>query len=48
MRAEDLRQIDPSHLDGINLRSTFEFPIVLYAHRYSPKRDGAGGASPAC
>jgi len=28
MRAEDLRRIGPTHLDGINLRGTFEFPIA--------------------
>lgn len=36
MRAEDLRQIAPTHLDGINLRGTFEFPIARYAHRLLP------------
>lgn len=32
MRAEDLRQIAPTHLEGINLRGTFDFPIARYAH----------------
>jgi TnpA family transposase len=36
MRAEDLRQIAPTHLEGINLRGTFEFPIARYAHRLLP------------
>jgi len=36
MRAEDLRQIGPTRLDGINLRGTFEFPIARYAHRLLP------------
>ena len=36
MRAEDLRQIGPTYLDGINLRGTFEFPIARYAHRLLP------------
>ncbi len=36
MRAEDLRQIAPTYLEGINLRGTFEFPIARYAHRLLP------------
>jgi TnpA family transposase len=36
MRAEDLRKIAPTHLEGINLRGTFEFPIARYAHRLLP------------
>ncbi|UBM07889.1 Tn3 family transposase [Cupriavidus metallidurans] len=36
MRAEDLRQIAPTHLEGINLRGTFDFPIARYAHRLLP------------
>ena len=36
MRAEDLRQIAPTRLEGINLRGTFDFPIARYAHRLPP------------
>ncbi len=36
MRAEDLRQIAPTRLEGINLRGTFDFPIARYAHRLLP------------
>ncbi|MNT42676.1 Tn3 transposase DDE domain protein [compost metagenome] len=36
VRAEDLRHIGPTHLEGINLRGTFEFPIARYAHRLMP------------
>lgn len=36
MRPEDLRQIAPTHLEGINLRGTFDFPIARYAHRLLP------------
>ncbi len=35
-RSEDLRHIGPTHLEGINLRGTFEFPIARYAHRLMP------------
>ncbi|WP_414223145.1 Tn3 family transposase [Cupriavidus necator] len=36
MRAEYLRQIAPTRLDGINLRGTIEFPISRYAHWLLP------------
>jgi len=36
MRPEDLRQIAPTHLEGINLRGTFDFPIARYVHRLLP------------
>ncbi len=36
VRAVDLRHIGPTHLEGINLRGTFEFPIARYAHRLMP------------
>ncbi|EHP43488.1 Tn21-like transposase [Cupriavidus basilensis OR16] len=36
MRTEDLRQIAPTRLEGINLRGTFDFPIARYAHRLLP------------
>ncbi len=42
MRTEDLRQIGPTHLDGINFRGTFEFPIARYAHRLLPSATGPG------
>src|SRR4030095_16189902 len=35
-RSEGLRHIGPTHLEGINLRGTFEFPIARYAHRLMP------------
>jgi hypothetical protein len=28
-----LRRIAPTHLDGINLRGTFDFPLAPYAHQ---------------
>ena len=31
-----LRRIAPTHLDGINLRGTFDFPLAPYAHRVLP------------
>jgi hypothetical protein len=36
MRFEDLRHIGLTHLYGITLRGTFEFPIARYAHRFLP------------
>jgi len=36
VRAVDLRHIGPTHLEGINLRGTFDFPIARYAHRLMP------------
>lgn len=33
---EAMRQIAPAHLEGINLRGTFDFPIARYAHRLLP------------
>ncbi len=36
MRADDLRQIAPTRLEGINLRGTLDFPIARYAHRLLP------------
>lgn len=35
-RSEGLRHIGPTHIEGINLRGTFEFPIARYAHRLMP------------
>ncbi len=36
VQAADLRHIAPTHLEGINLRGTFDFPIARYAHRLLP------------
>ncbi|MBU9546209.1 Tn3 family transposase [Burkholderia multivorans] len=33
---EQLRRIAPSHIEGINLRGTFNFPVSLYAKRILP------------
>lgn len=34
--AGQLRRIAPTHLEGINLRGTFNFPVARYAHRILP------------
>jgi hypothetical protein len=34
--ADDLRRIAPTHLESINLRGTFNFPIERYAHHLLP------------
>jgi TnpA family transposase len=36
VQAADLRRIAPTHLEGINLRGTFDFPIARYAHHLLP------------
>ncbi|MDR8939468.1 transposase [Burkholderia pseudomultivorans] len=33
---EQLRRIAPTHIEGINLRGTFNFPVSLYAKRILP------------
>ncbi len=33
---EQLRRIAPTHVEGINLRGTFNFPVALYAKRIMP------------
>ncbi|CAI8694667.1 hypothetical protein EMIT0111MI5_270005 [Burkholderia sp. IT-111MI5] len=33
---EHLRRIAPTHIEGINLRGTFNFPVALYAKRILP------------
>jgi TnpA family transposase len=34
--SEQLRRIAPTHLEGINLRGTFNFPVARYARRILP------------
>ncbi|WP_268957901.1 Tn3 family transposase [Paraburkholderia piptadeniae] len=36
VQAGDLRRIAPTHLENINLRGTFDFPIERYAHYLLP------------
>lgn len=36
VQAGDLRRIAPTHLERINLRGTFDFPIERYAHQLLP------------
>ncbi|MEX3941835.1 hypothetical protein AB4Y44_20190 [Paraburkholderia sp. BR10937] len=36
---EQLRRIAPTHLEGINQRGTFNFPVARYAHRILPSLD---------
>lgn len=36
LRAEDLRRIAPTNLEGINLRGTFDFPVADFASRILP------------
>ncbi|MEM5316954.1 hypothetical protein [Paraburkholderia sp. JHI869] len=36
VQAGDLRRIAPTHLERINLRGTFDFPIERYAHHLLP------------
>ncbi|WP_433705471.1 Tn3 family transposase [Paraburkholderia sacchari] len=36
LESEQLRRIAPTHLEGINLRGTFNFPLARYAHRILP------------
>ena len=36
VQAGDLRRIAPTHLENINLRGTFDFPIERYAHHVLP------------
>jgi hypothetical protein len=36
LETEQLRRIAPTHLDGINLRGTFNFPVARYAKRILP------------
>jgi predicted component of viral defense system (DUF524 family) len=36
VQAGDLRHIAPTHLESINLRGTFDFPIERYAHHLLP------------
>ncbi|WP_137910022.1 MULTISPECIES: Tn3 family transposase [unclassified Burkholderia] len=45
--AEQLRRIAPTHLEGINLRGTFIFPVSLYAARILPSivNDQPGASS---
>ncbi len=33
---KQLRRIAPTHIEGINLRGTFNFPVALYAKRILP------------
>lgn len=40
LQAAALRRIAPTHLEGINLRGTFDFPIARYAHRVLPSAAG--------
>ncbi|WP_176072339.1 Tn3 family transposase [Paraburkholderia mimosarum] len=44
---EQLRRIAPTHLEGINLRGTFNFPVARYAHRILPSLDSDLHASTA-
>lgn len=34
--SEQLRRIAPTHLEGINLRGTFNFPVARYTRRILP------------
>jgi TnpA family transposase len=36
LQSEQLRRIAPTHLEGINLRGTFNFPVARYARRILP------------
>ncbi len=36
IEADQLRRIAPTHMEGINLRGTFNFPVALYAKRILP------------
>jgi Tn3 transposase DDE domain len=36
LESEQLRRIAPTHLEGINLRGTFSFPVARYARRILP------------
>jgi len=36
VQTADLRRIAPRHLEGINLRGTFDFPIARYTHYLLP------------
>jgi hypothetical protein len=36
LESEQLRRIAPTHLEGINLRGTFSFPVAWYARRILP------------
>jgi hypothetical protein len=38
LETEQLWRIAPTHLDGINLRCTFNFPVARYARRILPSR----------
>ncbi|ABO60166.1 transposase Tn3 family protein (plasmid) [Burkholderia vietnamiensis G4] len=40
LQAVALRRIAPTHLEGINLRGTFDFPIARYADRVLPSMAG--------
>lgn len=44
---EHLRRIAPTHLEGINLRGTFDFPVARYAHRILPRLESDPHASTA-
>jgi hypothetical protein len=37
LEPEQLRRIAPTHLEGINLRGTFIFPVGRYASRLLPR-----------
>lgn len=39
LESEQLRRIAPTHLEGINLRGTFNFPVARYARRILPSLD---------
>jgi hypothetical protein len=43
VQTTDLRRIAPTHLEGVNLRGTFDFPIARYAHRVLPSAVGDPG-----
>ncbi len=36
VQTADLRRIAPTHLEVINLRGTFDFPVARYAHHLLP------------
>lgn len=36
LESEQLRRIAPTHMEGINLRGTFNFPVARYARRILP------------
>lgn len=37
LQSKTLHRIAPNNLEGINLRGTFKFPLVVYACRILPR-----------